>query len=451
MNKVVMPKLGDTMEEGKILSWRKQEGDTVKKGEAIAEIETEKVNIEAESFAAGVLRKILVPAGETVPVGTPIALVGDPSEPLDEPGGATPQATAAAEATAAPAAVPTAPPRPEPVPVGAAAERNGHVAGALAPAMTQTAERIFISPIARRIAAEHQIDVALIHGTGPGGRIIRDDVEAVLAQPPVAPAPTPEFAAPQAAPTVPPVPAPAPAQPIPAAAPGEEVEAVPLSQMRKSIARRLQQSMQSAPHFYMTVSIDTTRVAELRASVNEYAGGLPEPIKVSLTDFIVKAVALALARFPAVNVSFDGERLLFKKRINVGMAVALERGLIVPVVRDADRRSVLDIARESQRLAEAARNNTLKLEEFQGGTFTVSNLGMYGVESFTAVINPPESAILAVGAAVPTPVVQDGQVVVRDQMKVTLSSDHRAIDGATSARFLQELKRLIEQPMALLV
>ncbi len=475
MNKVVMPKMGDTMEEGKILSWRKQEGDAVKKGDALAEIETEKVNIEAESFFSGVLRKILIPAGETVPVGTPIALVGEASEPLDE--GAAPQAAAATFAdsaagyvasqsqssTLAPAApvapaAPAAPPqRPEPLPVGAAVASNGHAAGApsATAAATQTAGRIFISPIARRIAAERQIDIAQLHGTGPGGRILKEDVEAALARPQAAPAPA-------EVPVVSPLPAygeglgerPAPAQPIPAvpvAAPGEEVEAVPLSQMRKTIARRLQQSMQTAPHFYMTVSIDTTRVAELRASVNEYAGSLPEPMKVSLNDFIVKAVALALARFPEVNVSFDGERLLLKKRVNVGVAVALDRGLIVPVVRDADRRSVLDIARESQRLAEAARNNTLKPEEFQGGTFTVSNLGMFGVESFTAVINPPESAILAVGAAVPTPVVQDGQVVVRDQMKVTLSSDHRAIDGATSARFLQEVKRLIEQPMALLV
>jgi pyruvate dehydrogenase E2 component (dihydrolipoamide acetyltransferase) len=221
--------------------------------------------------------------------------------------------------------------------------------------------------------------------------------------------------------------------------------------MRKTIARRLQQSMQTAPHFYLTLSIDTTKLAELRATINEYAETLPEPVKVSVNDLIVKGVALALARVPQVNVSFDGERLLFKKRINVGVAVALEQGLIVPVIRDADRRGVLDLARESRRLVDAARTGKLKPEEIQGGTFSVSNLGMFEIEEFTAVINPPESAILAVGAIQPTPVVMDGQVLVRDRMKVTLSVDHRALDGATGARFLQELKRLLESPLGLLV
>lgn len=238
---------------------------------------------------------------------------------------------------------------------------------------------------------------------------------------------------------------------MPAAAPGEEVRAQPLSTMRKTIARRLQQSMQTAPHFYVTVSIETNKLGEVRASINEYAAALAEPIKVSYNDLIVKAVALALAHMPEVNVSFDGEQLLFKSHINVGFAVALESGLIVPVVRDADRRGVLDIARESRRLAEAARTGKLKPEEFSGGTFTVSNLGMFDVEEFTAVINPPESAILAVGSIVPMPVVREGQVVVRDIMKVTLSVDHRALDGAIAARFLQELKRLLEQPMGMLV
>jgi pyruvate dehydrogenase E2 component (dihydrolipoamide acetyltransferase) len=233
--------------------------------------------------------------------------------------------------------------------------------------------------------------------------------------------------------------------------PGEEVEAVPLSAMRKTIARRLQQSMQSAPHFYVTMSIDTTRLAEFRRSANEYAETLPEPAKISFNDLIVKAVALVLSRMPHINVSFDGEQLLLKKRVHVGVAVALEQGLIVPVIRDADKRGLAEIARESRRLAEAARTGKLKPEEFQGGTFSVSNLGMYDVEEFTAVINPPESAILAVGTITPTPVVVDGQVVVRDRMKVTLSVDHRAIDGAQAAQFLREVKRLLEQPMAMMV
>jgi pyruvate dehydrogenase E2 component (dihydrolipoamide acetyltransferase) len=306
---------------------------------------------------------------------------------------------------------------------------------------------VFISPIARRIAQEHHLDIACIAGTGPNGRIIKDDVEVALTQQ-EAPAATPV-----AQPAVQPMPQ-APAQPVaptPAMAEGEEVEAVALSAMRKTIARRLQQSMQTAPHFYLTLSIDTTKLAELRATINDYAEKLPEPVKVSMNDLIVKGVALALARVPQVNVSFDGERLLFKKHINVGVAVALEQGLIVPVIRDANTRGVLDLARESRRLVDAARTGTLKPEEFQGGTFSVSNLGMFEIEEFTAVINPPESAILAVGAIQPAPVVVDGQVVVRDRMKVTLSVDHRALDGATSARFLQELKRLLESPMGLLV
>ncbi len=312
--------------------------------------------------------------------------------------------------------------------------------------------------MARHIAAEHNLDVAQIAGSGPGGRILRDDVQAYLANPQAA---APAIQTPQAQPAQPMPATPAtqmvaeqPTVAVAAAAtmaPGEEVRAQPLTAMRKTIARRLQQSMQTAPHFYVTVSIETNKLGEVRNSINEYAAGLPNPVKVSYNDLIVKAVALALASMPEVNVSFDGEQLLFKSRINVGVAVALDTGLIVPVVRDADKRGVLDIARESRRLVEAARAGKLKPDEFSGGTFTVSNLGMFDVESFTAVINPPESAILAVGAIVPTPVVRDGQVVVRDLMKVTLSVDHRALDGAIAARFLQEFKRLLENPMGILV
>ncbi len=428
MQTVVMPKLGDTMEEGKILRWLKQEGDTVKKGDALAEIETEKVNIEVESFFAGTLRKILVPAGETMAVGAPIALVGAANEALPAAANATQASAPAAQpvAAAAPAAqtaqaapaTPSTPAQPQ-IP----ASGNGHVAAPFATG--ETGGRIFISPIARHIAAEHNLDIAQIQGTGPGGRIIRADVEAALARQ--------ESGQPAAA-----------AQAAP-------VEAVALSQMRKTIAKRLQQSMQTAPHFYVTMTIDTTRLGEFRNAVNEYAATLPQPVKVSFNDLIVKAVATALTHMPEVNVSFDGERLLFKKAINVGVAVALPEGLIVPVVRDADKRGVLDIARESKRLVDAARAGKLKPEDFSGGTFSVSNLGMFGVDEFTAIINPPESAILAVGAIVPTPVVANGQVVVRDQMKVTLSVDHRALDGAVAARFLQDLKRLLEQPLGMLL
>lgn len=433
MHTVVMPKMGDTMEEGKIITWRKHEGDAVAKGDALAEIETEKVNIEAEAFAAGTLRKIIAPEGATIPVGQPIALIGAPNEAIPAEFGGASSATVAAPAKGAPAASST--PVSAPAQPATQAASNGRVAVAPPPTQvalaTQNGGRVFISPIARRIAAEHNLDITAIHGTGPGGRIIRDDVEQAL----------------QAGPAVS-VSAPAQA----AVAAGPEVEAVALSQMRKTIAKRLQQSMQTAPHFYVTVSVDATKLVQLRAQINEYAEIQAEPVKISVNDLIVRAVAVTLTRMPQVNVSFDGDRILYKKRVHLGVAVALEQGLIVPVIRDADKRGTLDLARESRRLVDAARTGKLKPEELQGGTFTVSNLGMYDVESFTAIINPPEAAILAVGSIVPTPVADaDRQVVVRDMMKLTLSSDHRALDGAIAARFLQQLKRLLEQPMGLLL
>jgi pyruvate dehydrogenase E2 component (dihydrolipoamide acetyltransferase) len=298
--------------------------------------------------------------------------------------------------------------------------------------------RIFISPIARRLAEEYQMDYTRIQGTGPNGRIIKMDIEAALAQKqalPVAPAPVQ-------------VPA---AETAPAAIETGEVIEIPLSAMRRTIAKRLSQSMQTAPHYYMTSVIDTGKLAELRLQINEYAAKDPAPVKVSFNDLIIKAVALVLVQMPQVNVSFAEDHLIQKKQVHIGMAVALEQGLIVPVIRNADQRRILEIARESQRLAELARIGKLRPEDFSGGTFTVSNLGMFDVDSFTAVINPPESAILAVGSITPTPVVVDGQVVVRNRMKVTLSSDHRAIDGATAARFLQEVKRLLEEPFGLLL
>ena len=439
MNKVLMPKMGDTMEEGKILNWIKKEGDTINKGDAIAEVETDKVNIEVESFVSGVLRKILIPVGQSAPIGAEIALVGDANEPLEAAPKASTQA-AAPERPSAPAS--PAPMREAPRVNGSSAPVSGNGRAAPAPASQPqpvaqaraavAGERIFISPIARRIAAEHNLDIGQIQGTGPNGRIIREDVESALRQP-------------QAAPTF------APAAAIAASQPGEDVTVVPLTQMRKTIARRLSASMQQAPHFYVTMAIDMTKANALRTQINDFTQTEKEPVKISFNDLVTKAVAMALVRMPEINVSFDGDNLLFKKHINIGLAVALEQGLIVPVIRDADRKGVLEIARESRRLIDAAHNNKLKPEDFQGGTFSISNMGMYGVEEFTAVINPPESAILAVGAITPTPVVVDGQVVVRDRMKVTISIDHRAIDGATAARYLQEVKRLLEEPMGMLV
>jgi pyruvate dehydrogenase E2 component (dihydrolipoamide acetyltransferase) len=451
MKTVEMPKMGDTMEEGKILRWIKHEGDTVKKGDSLAEVETDKVNIEIEAFASGVLRKILVPEGDSAPIGSGIALIGAPDEPLpaglsDGAGEGANGKTAASPAatTLAPSLAPTT---PSTQPSPAAQNSRAVVSDAPTTQDAQTSGRIFISPLARRLAEERSIDYTRIRGTGPNGRIIKMDVDAALAQvgTRAAQAPPPiTTAAP--APTYVPV-----DEPAPAAIDTGEVIEIPLTAMRRTIARRLSQSMQTAPHFYVTSVIDTGKLAELRKQINAYAASDPSPVKVSFNDLIIKAVARSLVKMPQVNVSFAEDKLLQKKSVHIGMAVALEQGLIVPVIHNADRIGILDIARASQRLADAARTGKLRPEEFSGGTFTVSNLGMFDVESFTAVINPPESAILAVGSITPTPVVVDGQVVVRDRMKVTLSSDHRAIDGATAARFLQEVKRLLEEPFGLLL
>ncbi len=449
MKTVEMPKMGDTMEEGKILRWIKKEGDAVKKGESLAEVETDKVNIEIESFASGVLRKILVPEGQSAPIGAGIALIGAPDEPLPENQGRNGAAkTASSKSVGTP---------------GAVREAQGTYtsAGAGQPqevtVQTDTQQgRIFISPIARRLAEERQLDFSKIHGTGPNGRIIKMDVEAALASQlqPVAAAPG-VTGAPEAQPAqpiaVPPLEALPVLEPAPAGIDTGEVVEIPLTSMRRTIAKRLSQSMQTAPHFYVTGVIDTGKLAALRQQINEYAETETVPVKVSFNDLIIKAVARALVHMPQVNVSFAEDKLIQKKQVHIGVAVALEQGLIVPVLHNADSRSILDIARESRRLAEAARTGKLRPEDLSGGTFTVSNLGMFDVDSFTAVINPPESAILAVGSITPTPVVVDGQVVVRDRMKVTLSSDHRAIDGATAARFLQEVKRLLEEPFGLLL
>ena len=445
MKKVEMPKMGDSMEEGKILRWIKKEGDAVKKGEFLAEVETDKVNIEIEAFASGILRKILVPEGSSASIGAEIALIGAADEPLPGTAGVNSTATTSVSVGATSGN-------------GQGSKGGTNARGVAAtiplaspPLTTPVKEgRIFISPLARRFAEEHQVNYATLQGTGPNGRIIKMDIEAALAQtnvavpPPVAASFTPPVVQPVQ--VTPPL-----LEPVPVSFIEEGVVEVPLTAMRRTIARRLSQSMQTAPHYYVTSVIDTEKLAALRQQINEYAATDSDPVKVSFNDLIVKAVARALVHVPQVNVSFAEDRLLLKKQVHIGVAVALEQGLIVPVLRDADKRGILDIARETRRLAEAAHAGKLRPEDFSGGTFTISNLGMYDVESFTAVINPPESAILAIGSITPTPAVVDGQVVVRNRMKVTLSSDHRAIDGALAARFLQEVKRLLEEPFGLML
>jgi len=408
VNEVVMPKMGYDMIEGTIVRWRKDEGDEVTRGEVIAEVDTTKVTVEVEAYTAGVLRKILVPEGQTVPVGHVIAVIADRDEPI--PG---------LEVKAAPA------------------EKAAPVAtGASTPVATvavtgEEASRIAASPVARRIAREQGVHLNLIRGTGPGGRIVKDDVETFLAERPVEaprPAPTPVAAAPAAAP-----------QDIP-------YEDRDLSRIRQTVARRMAESKRVAPHFYVTSDIDMTEALKLRKGLNALLG---EGARISVTDMLVKGVAKTLQDFPEVNASFAEGKLRVYQRINIGIAVALEQGLVTPVIPDCDKKPLSQIAQKAKELVERARTGRLRPEHFSPGTFTISNLGMFDVEEFVAIINPPEAAILAVGSVIPRPVVVDGEVKVAERMRVTLSADHRVLDGATAARFLQRFKVFLEQPLHL--
>ncbi|WP_433473165.1 dihydrolipoamide acetyltransferase family protein [Spirillospora sp. CA-142024] len=423
MTEILMPRLSDTMEEGVISSWQKQPGDEVAVGDVIVDIETDKAVMEYEAYEAGVLEKILVAEGESAAIGAPIAVIA----PV---GGA---AAPAAEPAAEPA--PAAEPEPEPAPVVAEAPAP---AAAPAPAPQRpAASRPPSSPLARRLARDHGIELATLNGSGPGGRIVRADIEAAVRAGVQAPAPAP-------APSAPPVQGrPVQAQPVQAKTDDPDVEAVPLNRFRKVAAKRLTQSKREAPHFYLNREVDAEALLAFRATLNEALA----PAKVSVNDLVVKAVATALREHPAVNVSYTEENLLFHKRVHVGIAVAVADGLVVPVIRDADRKSVSQIGQETRELAGKAREGRLSAQEMSGGTFSVSNLGMFGVDSFSAVINPPEAAILAVGAVRDEPVVRDGQVVPGKRMAVTLSVDHRATDGATGAKFLARLAELLQNPL----
>jgi len=433
---ILMPALSPTMTEGNLARWLKKEGETVKSGEVIAEIETDKATMEVEAVDEGVLAKILVPAGtEGVKVNTPIALLlgeGEDASALEAPP-ATAPAAAAAPARGNGEAKPTAPAPapPAPAPAVAAGAQEG---------------RIFASPLARRMAAQAGLDLRTIKGTGPGGRIVKADIEAALAaQHPVV--------APPAAPAV--APAPAPVAPVPAPTPvpvspppGVAFDEIPLSNMRKTIARRLAEAKATIPHFYLTIDVGLDALLDLRAKLN----ARPKvDYKLSVNDFIIKAVALALKKVPDCNASFAGDKILRWRDVDVAVAVAIEGGLITPVVRKADQKTLSVISAEMKDLAARARAGKLKPEEFQGGGFTISNLGMYGIREFAAIINPPQACILAVGAAEKRPVVEGEAIVARTLMTVTLSTDHRVVDGALGAEFLQAFKGLIEDPMGLLV
>ena len=433
ITKVVMPKLSEAMETGKVIKWLKNEGDPVSGGEIIAEIETDKADIEMESFGSGVLRKIIIPAGEQAPVGSLIAVIADPGEDISSLLSGAPAPAVPAPARAASSAL-TPPPASASAPVEAPPSRP--LIQAPVPA-AQSGDRVKVSPLAKKIAAQSGVDLRLLQGSGPGGRIVRRDVEAAVNAPPTPAARVPALQSghPTAAPTV------------VSPAPGVEYQDVPLSSIRAAIARRMTQAKGPVPHFYLTTEVAMDRAWELREELNALEG---QP-KVSFTDMIVKACALALGKHPGVNASFQGETIRVHYRAHIGIAVALPDGLITPVLRDCDRKSLTQISVEGRDLVERARNRRLRAQEFSGATFSVSNLGMFGVDEFSAIINPPEGAILAVGAVLEKPVVEEGQVRVGRRMRLTLSCDHRAVDGAMGARFLQDLRRLLEAPLRLLV
>jgi pyruvate dehydrogenase E2 component (dihydrolipoamide acetyltransferase) len=409
-SRVVMPKLSDTMEEGKILRWLKQEGDRVETGQTLAEVETDKATVEMEAYTTGVIRKLVAEAGQTVPIGALIAVVGAPDEDIS----ALLDAPATAPESPPPAAVP--PPAPHAVPRASPPPVAPARLAAAAPPDAASSRGLRASPLALRMAAESGVDLNTLQGSGPQGRIIKRDIEAAVARGPAAPTPA-------------------------AAPPAGEVESIELSSMRRTIAKRLVQSKAPVPHFYLTVDVAMDRLWDAYRALRE------ERYPISLNDVIVKAVAAALRRHPEMNASFAGDHVKRYGRVHVGIAVALDDGLITPVIRDADTKSLAEIADEARGLAERARLRRLQPHEYTGATFSISNLGMMGIEEFSAIINPPEAAILAVGAVRETPVVDGGQVRVGRRMKLTVSIDHRVADGAQGARFLATLKRMLENPL----
>jgi pyruvate dehydrogenase E2 component (dihydrolipoamide acetyltransferase) len=434
-----MPRMSDTMEEGNIVSWLKEEGDEVESGELLAEVETDKATMELDSFFDGVLLHIAVKEGP-VPINGIIAVIGEKGEDWQA-------AIADAQGTESSANGSTQ---------EATEEKETESAAPEAPvaevASADDSQRIKASPLAKSMAKDAGIDIATIKGTGDNGRIIKRDVEAHLEQQSAAPTPAP-VAAPQPA-----VSAPAPAAAAPAKEEGPKVtpfaysgggdnfEEKPVSQMRKIIARRLGESKFTAPHFYLTIEINMGKSIQIRKRLNEVA-----LTKISFNDLVLKACAVALRQHPAVNSSWLEDKIRYNKDVNIGVAVAVEDGLLVPVINYADIKTLSQINTEVKELAGLAKNRRLQPEQMQGNTFTISNLGMFGIEEFTAIINPPDSCILAVGSIIEKPIVKDGQLAVGNMMKVTLSCDHRTVDGATGAQFLKTLKEILEDPIRLLV
>ncbi len=406
-----MPKLGFDMAEGTLVRWVKAEGEAVQKGEVIAEIETDKATVEVEANGGGVVYRHLVPEGESVPIGTPIAVIAAPGE--------EPDVAALTGGDSAPEAA---------APQGAA--QPASPAGGASPAQTEAAPqgvpspggRIKASPLARRMAREHGLDLSAIQGSGPGGRIVKRDIQAVLEAPRPAAAPS---------------------------APAAAAQAVEPSRLRQAIARRMVEAKQQVPHFYVTHEFRMDALLEARRRINRQLEG--EGLKLSVNDFLVKAAALALREFPNLNASLVEGRIVRHGDINIGNAVAVENGLLTVVCRNADQKSLRQISREVRAMAAQVRAGKVRSEYIEGSTFSISNLGMYDVEHFIAIINPPEAAILAVGSARQVPVVEDGQLAVGWRMKATLSVDHRVSDGAEAAQFLQALAKYIEDPVMLAV
>ena len=426
--KVVMAQLSPTMEEGKLIAWRVSEGDTISQGDIVAEIETDKANMEIEALGGGVLRKIVVEAGQTVPVGALIGVIAELEESIDDmlasaktsdttkkaksPDSLTTDTTSKDVAGAV-----------DPKPIAAQPDP--------VPSITTVDGRVKASPVARRMALEAGIDVAMIAGSGPGGRVVKSDIEAVISTKTET---TPPQTVVKTAPQIP-----------VSVAPEPRVEEA--SQMRKAIARRLVQSIGPIPHFFLTIEIDMGRTLELRTSLNDR---FPDE-KIGVNDLFLKAAAEALTRHPMINASWENDTVRYHGTVDLSIAVAVEGGLITPVLRDAGRKELRQISVEAHDLIERAREKALQPEEYQNGTFSISNLGMFEIDQFTAIINPPEAGILAIGRTIEKPVVVSGEVQVRKRMRATMSCDHRVIDGASGAEFLDTFKTILENPLHLIL
>ena len=451
--KVFMEALSPTMEEGRLVKWLKNEGDAVKSGEALAEVETDKAIMELVARGDGVLRKRLIAEGDTAPVGALAGVIATADENIDALVAGADKAAPAAGApapekvvanqqeTAGASSIPrraeesqgeaSTPPQQKVADIPPAAPASAAPTGAPAARSAGPAPAagdVRSSPLARRLASERGLDLQSVQGSGPNGRIIKRDIEAAAAAGAAAPR-----AAASAAPSAPAIPR------------EGDFHDEPLTSIRKTIARRLGESIGPIPTFYLTAELDLTRVMEMRKAMAD----LGDQFKVSVNDVLLKATAVALSQHPEVNAHWLGDKIRYHNRVHLGMAVATDDGLIVPVIWDADRKRMSEISRDAKELAKRARERKLKPEEFTGSTFSVSNLGMFGIDQFTAIINPPEAGILAIGTSEEKLVVVDGEPVVRNRVRLTMSCDHRVIDGAVGAKFLQTLRRLIENPLML--